>query len=134
MENKKICIALVGAGWAGAMHAKAYNHIYGIDIRKKTVCALEDTIPEFAACYHFETYTKEYSDVLNDPEVNVVDIVTPPNLHKDMIISAMRAGKDVICEKPLTGYFGMPDDPKPIGTVSKKKIIKKKACTNARNT
>ncbi len=123
MAQNQICIALVGAGWAGAMHAKAYNHVYGVDLRLKTVCALEDTIPEFAANYHFETYTKEYNDVLSDPEINVVDIVTPPSLHKRMIISAMRAGKNVICEKPLTGYFGMLNDEKPIGSVSRKKML-----------
>ena len=43
--------------------------------------------------------------MLADPEIDVVDINTPPALHEDMIICAMRAGKHVICEKPLTGFF-----------------------------
>ena len=38
--------------------------------------------------------------------VDVVDICSPPYAHKSAILSACRAGKTVICEKPLTGYFG----------------------------
>ena len=36
----------------------------------------------------------------------MIDIVTPPFLHCTMAIQALQAGKHVICEKPLTGYFG----------------------------
>ena len=117
-------MALVGMGWAGTMHAKAYNHVYGVDIRRKVVCALEEDLPAFAKRYHFEKYTHDFAQVLSDPEIDVVDITTPPFLHESMIIQAMKAGKDVICEKPLTGYFGMPDDEKPIGSVSKEKMLK----------
>lgn len=124
MNGKTICVALVGMGWAGAMHAKAYSHVYGVDVRRKTVCALEESVPEFAARNAFEGYTRDYEAVLRDPEIDVVDITTPPYLHRDMIVRAMRAGKDVICEKPLTGYFGTPDDEKPIGSVSKEKMLR----------
>ena len=53
--------------------------------------------------------------MLADPDVNVVDIVGTPLSHTAMIREAMEAGKDVICEKPLTGYLAKPDDPKPVG-------------------
>lgn len=123
MQNGKLCIALVGIGWAGTMHAKAYNHLYGREIVRKTVCALEPTVGEFAKKYHFQNHTNDFEEVLRDPEIDVVDLVTPPNLHKSMTISAMRAGKHVICEKPLLGYFGAPDDPAEVGSVSRKKMF-----------
>jgi len=123
MHNGKICVALVGIGWAGVMHAKAYNHLYNMDVDLKTVCALEPTVSEFAERYNFRSYTNDFNAVLNDEEIDVVDIVTPPNLHKSMAISAMCSGKHVICEKPLTGYFGVEGDPQAVGTVSKKKML-----------
>ena len=43
--------------------------------------------------------------MLKDPQINLVDIITPPALHADRIVEAMKQGKDVICEKPLTGFF-----------------------------
>ena len=122
--NKPICVALVGIGWAGTMHAKAYNRVYGVDVRRKTVCGLEENLPEFAARYSFEQFTRDFGEVLADPEIDVIDITTPPFLHAEMIMEAMKAGKDVICEKPLTGYFGLPEDEKPIGAVSKAKMLR----------
>lgn len=124
MEKRMINVALVGAGWAGAMHATAYNRVCGVPVRRKTVCALEPTLPEFAEQYGFEEYTDDFSKVLQDEEIDVVDIVTPPNLHESMVIAALQAGKHVICEKPLTGYFGMPEDEPPIGQVPKTKMLK----------
>ena len=53
--------------------------------------------------------------LLADPAIDVVDICTPPALHAQMIVEAVRAGKHVICEKPFTGYFGRAGDPAPIG-------------------
>lgn len=123
MDYQKVGVALVGAGWAGEMHAKAYEHTYGVNLERKVVCALEPTLPEFAARHHFQSYTDNFETVLKDPEIDVVDIVTPPNLHKSMVISALRAGKHVICEKPLTGYFGMAGDPERVGDVPKDKML-----------
>jgi len=61
--------------------------------------------------------------LINDGESDVIDICTPPYVHNEMIIKALRAGKHVICEKPLSGYFGMEGDIEPIGhNVSKVKM------------
>lgn len=124
MHDGKICVGLVGIGWAGRMHARALNHVYNVNVRLKTLCALEPAVADVAKQFNFENWTHDYNDLLKDEEIDVIDIVTPPNMHKDMIISAMRAGKHVICEKPLTGYFGEPDDVEPIGQVSKEKMLR----------
>ena len=125
MFEKPICAALVGIGWAGAMHANALHHLHGIHVNLKTVCALEPEVCDFAAKYGFHTYTNSYREVLDDPESDVVDLATPPGAHKDMIIQAVKAGKHVICEKPLGGYFGEPGDPENAGDVSKEKMLRK---------
>lgn len=101
-----VVVAMVGTGWAGSMHARSYQKICGVAYRLKTVCSLEPDLCEFAQKYHFETYTANFDDLLQDEEIDIIDIVTPPALHFDMLEKAIKAGKHVICEKPLTGYFG----------------------------
>src|SRR5262249_34310911 len=58
---------------------------------------------------------RDFRDLIDDGEVDVVDICTPPSLHAAMIVDAVRAGKHVICEKPFAGYFGRAEDKTPIG-------------------
>ena len=48
--------------------------------------------------------------MLEDDQINVIDICTPPYVHTEMIIKALQKGKNVICEKPLSGYFGNPGE------------------------
>ncbi|MHA2252106.1 MAG: Gfo/Idh/MocA family protein [Candidatus Kariarchaeaceae archaeon] len=45
--------------------------------------------------------TTNWTDLLDNPEIDVISIATPPNLHKEMAIAALEAGKHVLCEKPL---------------------------------
>ena len=56
--------------------------------------------------FGYEKIETDFDTMLQDDEINVIDIVTPPFLHIPMAIKALKAGKNVICEKPLTGYFG----------------------------
>lgn len=44
---------------------------------------------------------EDYMELLSDPEVDIVVINTPPRYHEEMTIQALRAGKHVLCEKPL---------------------------------
>ena len=74
--------------------------------------------------YGFEHASLSYEDLLEDDEIDIIDICTPPYVHVDMIKKAILAGKHVICEKPLSGYFGEPGDPLPIGDhVSKSTML-----------
>ncbi|TCL68195.1 Gfo/Idh/MocA family oxidoreductase [Rhizobium sp. BK251] len=47
--------------------------------------------------------TTEFREVLNMPEIDIIDICTPPGSHFEMIMRALAAGKDAVCEKPLVG-------------------------------
>ncbi|MFA6729956.1 MAG: Gfo/Idh/MocA family oxidoreductase [Eubacteriales bacterium] len=116
-------IGMLGAGRATELHMGAYDKVYGITVRRKWIFARrEEQLLAAQKRYGFENITINYDDILKDPEVDVIDICTPPYLHKEQIIRALNAGKHVICEKPLIGYFGRPEDKKPIGNVSKKKM------------
>ena len=56
---------------------------------------------QIARRYHFERFTCDYEDILKDPDVHLVVIAAPNNLHYSMVMRAIRAGKAVFVEKPL---------------------------------
>ena len=121
--KKTVTIGMAGAGRATELHMGAYAKVYGVNVRYKWVFAKQEELASAKERYGFEFTTANFNDLLNDPEVDVIDICTPPYMHAQLIIEALNAGKHVICEKPLTGYFGNPEDERPIGDrVSKVKM------------
>ncbi|MFQ9933216.1 MAG: Gfo/Idh/MocA family protein [Lachnospiraceae bacterium] len=122
MNNQKpICIGMAGAGRATELHVNALKRNTGVPYRLKHIIAKrEEQVERAKKIYGFEKASLDFNDLLTDPEINVIDICTPPYVHEEMIIKALRAGKHIICEKPLCGYFGAEGDKHPIGkTVSK---------------
>ncbi len=106
-----VIIGTVGAGYAACLHGNGYRSVSGIPFRLKTICDINTDLAEsIKRDFGYEYVTSDYDEMLADPEINVIDIVTPPFLHIPMAIKALRAGKNVICEKPLTGYFGKPGE------------------------
>lgn len=104
---KEICIGMVGAGRATELHMNAYRRVCDIPLRFKMIMARRpEQLVVAKERYGFEQLTYAFEDLMNDPEIDVIDICTPPYVHEDMIIRAIQAGKHIICEKPLTGYFG----------------------------
>lgn len=119
---RTIRIGLVGAGFIAHIHMEAYKRVYGLEARVVAVCARSETTKEFAAKYGIPKVYSDYKDLMKDAEIDVVDICTPPQLHAPMIEEFLNAGKHVVCEKPFTGYFGLPGDEKPVGKVCKRKM------------
>lgn len=127
MKDKgTVTIGIVGAGYACQLHGNGYKRVSGVNIRLKTICDTDNVRAKAEQeRFGFETIENDFDKMINDPEIDVVDICTPPFLHPKMIIKAIQAGKHVICEKPLSGYFGLKDDQAPIGdTVSREKMYR----------
>ena len=121
--TKTITIGMAGAGRGTQLHMDGYSRVHGVNLRYKWIFARRrEQLAQMKSCYGFEMATTRYADMLQDPQVDVIDICTPPYLHAEEIILALNSGKHVICEKPLTGYFGMPGDVQPVGNVSKAKM------------
>jgi len=105
---RKINIGLIGAGFMGKAHSLSMAAMPmffwpapAIPVRK-VVCDLTLEAAEQASIrLGFERFTDNWLDVINDPEIDVIDIVTPNNSHAEIAIAAAKAGKHVICEKPL---------------------------------
>lgn len=73
--------------------------------------------------YGFRSYYDDYRRILDDKEIDVVHICTPPFLHSSMVSEILRAGKHVICEKPLTGYFGKEESAFSVGDTVPKSVM-----------
>lgn len=95
-----IRVALIGAG-IGGQHLKGFREMperYEV----RTICDLDlDRAASIVAEGEDIALTDDFGKVLADPDIDLVDIALPPNLHFDMTKAALEAGKDVICEKPL---------------------------------
>lgn len=126
MEKNMITIGMAGAGRATELHMNALMRFSEFPIRYKRIIARRpEQINRMKERYGFEIGSCSFDDLLNDEEIDVIDICTPPYVHKEMIEKALKAGKHVICEKPLTGYFGLSGDKEPIGiNVSKTEMYK----------
>lgn len=124
---KTITVALIGGGYGAFLHANGYAKVHSVPVKIKTLVDLDlEKARTFAEKYSIEHVTSSFEEVLKDEEIDIIDIVTPPMAHVDMTIKALKAGKHVICEKPLTGYFGEEGDEKPIGLkVPRSKMVQK---------
>ncbi|EKN69761.1 hypothetical protein BABA_08216 [Neobacillus bataviensis LMG 21833] len=103
---KKVNVGIVGSGFIATIHIDSYKKVFGIDVCLKAVASTNKKVQSFADKYGIEKVYSQFDQLLEDPEIDVVDICTPAHLHESMIIRALLAGKHVICEKPMTGYYG----------------------------
>lgn len=107
MGKRKINIGMIGYGFMGKAHSFGYRNVasfFKIDTIPvmKAICGRnEDAVSKAARVYGWESYETSYEKLINNPDIDVIDIITPPNVHRDMAVDAARAGKHVICEKPM---------------------------------
>lgn len=119
-----VTMGVAGAGRATELHMEGLSRFSGIPVRLKTVMARrQDQLDEALARWPFETATKCFDEMICDSEIDVIDICTPPYLHVEMAKKALLAGKHVICEKPLSGYFGSEGDGRPVGDKVPKRVM-----------
>ena len=115
---KRVVIGIIGSGFAAELHACAYQKVCGVEVVLKAVSSLDPAAEEFARRYGISAVYEDYHEMLKDPEIDMVDIIAPPCLHADMVMDVVRSKKHVICEKPLTGFFGKGEE-ELTGSISK---------------
>jgi len=113
MAQKKVNVAVAGLGFMGTMHLRVYSQLK--NARIVAVCG-KSPLPENGvlravtgnikgtADIQLGAGVKVYSDfdeMLANPEIDLVDICTPTVLHAGQVIAALKAGRHVLCEKPL---------------------------------
>ncbi len=107
MAKKKIKVGMIGYGFMGRTHSNAYcqvNHFFDVAYEPQlaVVCGLDSAVAgAFAERWGYKSHTTDWHKVIEDDEVKLVDICVPNNVHAEIAIAAAKAGKAIICEKPL---------------------------------
>ena len=102
-------IGIIGAQFAAHLHLNNYKPLRGAKVEILAVASrTKGSAEELAKKFGIPQVVDDYRRLLDRKDIDAVDICVPTDLHHDheFIIQAARAGKHVICEKPLTGYFG----------------------------
>jgi predicted dehydrogenase len=105
---KEVRIGLIGTGGMGKAHAIAFHNVplvFGNEParpRLEVVADIDaDAVKAWAENFGFARWTTDWREIVEDPNIDLVDITTPNHLHAEMAIAAAEAGKHVYCEKPL---------------------------------
>jgi myo-inositol 2-dehydrogenase/D-chiro-inositol 1-dehydrogenase len=104
---KTLNIGLVGYGFMGRAHSNAFRkapHFFDLPYSPvlKTVCARDaGRAQAFAAQWGYESVAADWRELVASPEIDLIDIASPNDTHAEIAIAAARAGKMVMCEKPL---------------------------------
>jgi predicted dehydrogenase len=99
-------IGLAGAGFVADIHAHALKTLEGRAALWAVCAARRERAEAFARRHGVPQVAPSYEALLARDDIDAVDLCVPNHLHAEMAIAAARAGKHVIVEKPLTGYFG----------------------------
>ncbi|MBS1707687.1 MAG: Gfo/Idh/MocA family oxidoreductase [Armatimonadetes bacterium] len=112
MSRPTLTVGLIGYQFMGKAHSNAYRQVgrffdLPMDVRMKTVCGRnEAAVSKAAGQLGWEGYETDYRKVLDDPEIDVVDVSTPGDSHREIAVAAAKAGKIVFCEKPIGNTLG----------------------------
>ena len=100
--------AMIGGGFMGKAHAMAYAAMPmffwpapAISHRKVVVDTTDSAAETARQRFGFDEASSDWRAVIARPDIDVVDICTPNNVHAEIAIVAAKAGKHIICEKPL---------------------------------
>lgn len=105
--KKPLNIGMIGYGFMGRTHSNAYsqvNHFFDSEYQPvlKAVCARDaDKVKAFADRWGYQSIETDWRKLIERKDIDAVDICTPNNLHKEIAIAAAKAGKAILCEKPL---------------------------------
>ncbi len=107
--SKPLRIAVLGCGFMGRAHSNAWlqvNHFFPREhkpVLKVAVARPEEKekLEKFAKAWGYESIELDWRKAILRDDVDLIDICLPNNMHHDVVIEAAKAGKMIVCEKPL---------------------------------
>jgi predicted dehydrogenase len=105
LVSPRIGIGLIGTGNIGRVHLTALSalKVSGLlNLEISAVCDTnKDSLNSIDAVFNPTATYEDYTELIKDPNVDVIYICTPTDLHSDMVKAAAEAKKPIMCEKPL---------------------------------
>ena len=104
---KNLNIGLISYGFMGRTHSNAFLQAPRyFDLPYKPVLTAvaarnEDRVKKFAANWGYESYETDWRKLIERKDIDVIDIASPNDTHREIAVAAAQAGKMVMCEKPL---------------------------------
>ena len=104
---KKLNIGLVGYGFMGRAHSNAFRkagNFFDLSFEPvlKAVCGRDQAkVKPFAAKWGYESIETDWRKLVARPDLDLIDIASPNDVHHDIANAAAKAGKMILCEKPL---------------------------------
>lgn len=104
---KKLNIGMVGYGFMGRTHSNAFGKVtnfFDVPYQPvlKTICARNsDRAKGFAAKWGYESAVTDWRELVESRDIDLIDIASPNDTHAEIAIAAAKAGKMVMCDKPL---------------------------------
>jgi len=104
---KTLKIGLVGYGFMGRTHSNAFlqaPRFFDLPwkpVLKAVAARNQARVKTFAENWGYESYATDWRELVNRKDIDVIDIASPNDTHHDIAIAAAKAGKMVMCEKPL---------------------------------
>ena len=123
---KQLNVGLIGYGFMGRTHANAFgrvNNFFDLPYKPvlKTVCARnEENARAFAQKWGFQSFETDWRKLIARPDIDLIDIASPNDTHAEIAIAAAKAGKMIMCEKPLS--MDGPEGKKMAQAVEKAKV------------
>jgi predicted dehydrogenase len=104
---KNLNIGLIGYGFMGRTHSNAFlqaPRFFTLPYRpvlKAVAARNKDRVKAFAENWGYESYETDWRKLVDRKDIDVIDIASPNDTHREIAIAAAKAGKMVMCEKPL---------------------------------
>jgi predicted dehydrogenase len=123
---KPLRIGLIGYGFMGRAHSNAYRKVgnfFELEYQPvlKAICARNaDNAAAFAKKWGYESIETDWRRLVEREDIDAIDICTPNNSHAEIAIAAAKAGKMILCEKPLS--MDGPEGMRMVKAVEKAKV------------
>lgn len=125
---ERVRLGMIGSRGAAHFHLSSLSKIRGLKVEVMAVASQKiENAGSLAREFNIPDTYDDYRRILERRDIDVVDLCIPTDLHESFSVEAAEAGKHIICEKPLTGYFGKERSEEFVGRAVRRESMLKEA-------